>query len=83
MLARSYLTPEHRRAGEQIRTWMREGIAALRAAIGSVDQLGADHQVVADIANEQPRFAIEGEGGQDCENRVDQHGVEETTVHLG
>lgn len=37
MLARSYLTPEHRRAGEQIRAWMREaGMRADFDALGNV-----------------------------------------------
>lgn len=37
MLARSYLTPEHRRAGEQIRAWMVEaGMAARFDALGNV-----------------------------------------------
>ena len=37
MLARSYLTPEHRRAGEQLRAWMREaGMAADFDALGNV-----------------------------------------------
>ena len=37
MLARSYLTPEHRRAGEQIRAWMREaGMQADFDALGNV-----------------------------------------------
>ena len=37
MLARSYLTPEHRRAGEQIRAWMREaGMHADFDALGNV-----------------------------------------------
>jgi allantoate deiminase len=37
MLARSYLTPQHRRAGEQIRAWMREaGMQADFDALGNV-----------------------------------------------
>ncbi|MEO7741720.1 MAG: allantoate amidohydrolase [Usitatibacter sp.] len=37
MLARSYLTPEHRRAGEQIRAWMQEaGMGAGFDALGNV-----------------------------------------------
>src|SRR5258706_10748292 len=37
MLARSYLTPQHRQAGERIRTWMREaGMRADFDALGNV-----------------------------------------------
>src|SRR5260221_7369443 len=37
MLVRSYLTPQHRQAGEQIRAWMREvGMSAEFDALGNV-----------------------------------------------